>query len=128
MRRPAPAREIPPPLELACLRTLWGLNEATVHAVRNVMNENAVKPLAYTTVMTLLDRLVQRGAASRRKKGRAFLYQPRATREALREAALGDLVEGYFNGSEAALLEYLRSKAAGAIDISRSRARSGVAG
>jgi predicted transcriptional regulator len=97
---------------LACLHVLWNVNEATVHGVRGALNENNPNPLAYTTVLTLLDRLVQRGAASRRKQGRSFVYQPRASRDSLRAAAVRDLIDEFFNGSEAALLEHLRTKAA----------------
>ncbi len=113
MRRPGPAHAIPPPLELACLRVLWGIGEGTVHDVRRALAEDAGKPLAYTTVMTLLDRLVKRGTAARRKQGRAFVYRANVALAPLREAALQDLVEAFFNGSDAALLEYLRSRAAG---------------
>lgn len=113
MRRPAPARAVPPPLELACLRVLWSIGEGTVHDVRRVLAEEGGKPLAYTTVMTLLDRLVKRRAAARRKEGRAFVYRANVALEPLRQAAVHDLVEALFNGSEAGLLEYLRSRAAG---------------
>ena len=64
MRRPAAKHDLPPPLELACLRALWQLGEGTVHDVRRVLSKERV--LAYTTVMTLLDRLEKRGCATRR--------------------------------------------------------------
>jgi hypothetical protein len=66
MRRPAPPREIPPPLELDCLRALWGLGEGSVRDVRKVMVK---RELAYTTVMTVLDRLEKRGGVTRKKRG-----------------------------------------------------------
>ena len=37
MRRPAPQRDMPPPLELECLKELWGIGEGTVRDVRDVM-------------------------------------------------------------------------------------------
>jgi predicted transcriptional regulator len=37
MRRPAPQRDMPPPLELECLKTLWAIGEGTVHDVRREM-------------------------------------------------------------------------------------------
>ena len=106
MRKPAPPRDIPPPLELECLKALWRLGEGTVKDVREVLTEN--RRLAYTTVMTVLDRLVRREAVGRRKTGRAFVYAPLKERDALRKIAVRELVDCFFDGSHEALLEYLR--------------------
>jgi BlaI family penicillinase repressor len=105
MRRPAPPREIPPPLELECLKTLWKIGEASVKDVREDLA--ASRGLAYTTVMTLLDRLTRKGAAVRRKVGRQFLYSAVLPREVVRRVAVGELVEGLFDGSEADLAAFL---------------------
>ncbi len=99
-------RDVPPPLELACLKALWSLHEGKVKAVQEVVART--RPLAYTTIMTVLDRLVRKGKLNRRKVGRAFVYAPEASRDSMRRAALRELVEGYFDGSEAELLEFLR--------------------
>ena len=56
-------------------RKAWG--EVTVREVAALLP----RPLAYTTVMTTLDRLYRKGLLSRRMEGRAFRYAPRATRE-----------------------------------------------
>jgi BlaI family penicillinase repressor len=106
MRRPAPPREIPPPLELECLKALWGIGEGTVRDVRQVLVGN--RNLAYTTVMTVLDRLEKRGGVSRRKQGRSFIYEPKMSKEALRRFAVKELVDAFFAGSETELLAYLR--------------------
>ena len=76
---PRKARAIPPPLELRCLTALWHLGEANVQAVREFLAPQ--KPLAYTTVMTVMDRLWRKGLLQRRRIGRAYLYEPRITRE-----------------------------------------------
>ena len=99
-------RDVPPPLELACLKALWSLQEGKVSAVQEVVARS--RPLAYTTIMTVLDRLVRKGKLNRRKVGRAFVYAPEASRDSMRRAALRELVDGYFDGSEAELLEFLR--------------------
>ena len=106
---PKTARDVPPPLELACLKALWSLEEGNVRAVQQVVAIS--RPLAYTTIMTVLDRLVRKGKLTRRKVGRAFVYSPEATRDTLRRAALRELLDGYFDGSEAELLEFLRPAA-----------------
>jgi len=105
MRKPGPARAIPPPLELECLKALWSLEEGTVSAVRQALW--ASRNLAYTTVMTVLDRLVRKGALERRKVGRSFVYTPLLSRETLRRLAVKELVDSYFSGSEHELLAYL---------------------
>jgi BlaI family transcriptional regulator, penicillinase repressor len=99
-------REVPPPLELLCLRALWTLEEGCVRDVQQVVA--ASRPLAYTTIMTVLERLVRKGKLSRRKVSRAFLYAPTASREAMRAVAVKELVDGFFDGDGAGLLAYLQ--------------------
>ncbi|MGD0498682.1 MAG: BlaI/MecI/CopY family transcriptional regulator [Bryobacteraceae bacterium] len=102
---PKAAREVPPPLELLCLRALWSLREGSVKDVRRVVAES--RPLAYTTIMTVLERLVRKGRLARRKAGRAFLYAPLESRDALRRTAVRELLAGFFDGSEEELLRFL---------------------
>ena len=98
-------REVPPPLELLCLKALWRLQEGNVREVQQVVGET--RTLAYTTIMTVLDRLVRKGKLDRRKVGRLFIYSPTATREALRRTAVRELVDSFFDGSEAELALFL---------------------
>lgn len=98
-------RELPPPLEMMCLNALWEIQEGNVEDVRRVVAQN--RPLAYTTVLTLLDRLARRGAVSRRKEGRGFRYQPTVARDKLRRMALRHFLEYHFDGSEAKLKIFL---------------------
>jgi predicted transcriptional regulator len=98
-------RELPPPLEMLCLNALWEISEGNVEDVRKVISQ--VRPLAYTTVLTLLDRLARRGAVSRRKEGRGFRYQPTVERDKLRRLALKQFLEYHFDGSEAKLKIFL---------------------
>ena len=110
MRNAGTARDIPPPLELLCLKALWALQEGSVRQVRQVLAPH--RTLAYTTVMTLLERLSRKGVVARRKVGRAFVYAPAAGREALREAALKQFLDAWFDGSEEELLAFLTGKPA----------------
>ena len=98
-------RELPPPLEMICLNALWEIHEGNVEDVRKVVSQN--RPLAYTTVLTLLDRLARRGAVARRKEGRGFRYQPVVARDKLRRLALRQFLEYHFDGSEAKLKIFL---------------------
>src|SRR5579864_7435080 len=98
---------MPPPLELECLKVLWRLGEGNVKHVRGALTAN--RNLAYTTVMTVLDRLSRKGGVARRKVGRSFVYAPVLSRENLRRLAIQDLVDRFFDGSEDALVDYLRN-------------------
>jgi predicted transcriptional regulator len=103
---PKSARDVPPPLELLCLRALWSLEQGKVKDVQEIVSQT--RPLAYTTIMTVLDRLVHKGKLTRRKVGRAFLYSPETPRDVMRRAAIRELVDGYFDGSQEKLMEFLR--------------------
>ena len=98
-------RELPPPLEMMCLNALWEIREGNVEEVRKFVSQ--ARPLAYTTVLTLLDRLARRGAVSRRKEGRGFRYQATVERDKLRRLALRHFLEYHFEGSEAKLKIFL---------------------
>ena len=103
---PRTARNVPPPLELLCLRALWTLREGNVKEVQALVAQS--RPLAYTTIMTVLERLVRKGRLRRRKAGRAFVYSPEASRDAMRRDAIRELVDGFFDGSEDELIRFLR--------------------
>jgi len=100
-------KELPPPLEMACLNALWQLGEGNVEDVRGLVSSE--KPLAYTTVLTLLERLSKRGAVSRRKEGRGFRYRAVADRDKLRRIALHQLVESHFANDPESLKDFLNS-------------------
>lgn len=101
-------RELPPRLELECLKALWGLGEANVRDVQTALG----RTLAYTTVMTVLDRLARRGCVERRKVGRGFIYSALLSRDSVRRVAIEDLIDCYFDGSEESLRHYLEARGA----------------
>jgi len=73
-------------LELRVLDALWG--RPGLATVRDL--EPAFPTVAYTTLMTTLDRLHRKGVLEREKAGRAFAYRPRLSREALLSMVAGD--------------------------------------
>lgn len=105
MRKLNAGTEIPPPLELECLKVLWHLEEANVKQVRDALADH--RSLAYTTVMTVLERLVKRQCVVRRKTGRSFVYVALLSQESVRQLAVKDLVDSFFGGSPDLLREYL---------------------
>jgi len=100
------------PLELDCMNTLWPLGEASVREIRDRLA--ARRPRAYTTIMTIMDRLARKGVVERRRAGRAYLYRPRLSAEDARSHALAQVVENFFGGSHEALLLHLGHRARGA--------------
>ena len=93
------------PLELECLSVLWPMGEGTVRDIHRALA--ASRPRAYTTVLTIMDRLEQKGIVTRRKVGRAFHYQARLSAEEARLKAVEKIVEGFFDGSPEALAAHL---------------------
>jgi len=98
---PDPARRHPGallgPLERRMLDHLWG--EGAPRLVREV--HGAFPALAYTTVMTTLDRLFRKGLLSRRRRGRAFAYEPRSSRADLARALVSDQVAALLSAGTA---------------------------
>jgi BlaI family penicillinase repressor len=93
------------PLELDCMNTLWPLGEATVREIRDGLA--ARRPRAYTTIMTIMDRLARKGVVERRKVGRAYKYAPNLSEDDARAQALGQVVESFFGGSREAVMAHL---------------------
>ena len=99
---PRTAREVPPPLELLCLRALWTLGEGNVKAVQRIVAES--RPLAYTTIMTTLDRLYKKHLLDRTAEGRAFRYSPRFSQEQLQRALAGHAIQNLLHSSRTSSL------------------------
>src|ERR1700735_4802439 len=88
------------PLEERLLEALWERGNATV---RDLVN-GACQGLAYTTVMTTLDRLFKKKLLSRETDGRAFRYAPRFTREELHREVAGEAFRQLMDASPASSL------------------------
>ena len=108
------------PLELECLSVLWPMGEGTVRDIHRALS--ASRPRAYTTVITIMDRLAQKGIVTRRKVGKAFHYQARLSAEEARLKAVEKIVEGFFDGSPEALAAHLSSQGGAAAGIHLTRA------
>lgn len=84
-------------LELQILQVLWAHGGSTVAEVQEALKPT--KPLAYTTVQTVLNTLERKGKVRRALAGRAFLYEPAASREGVLKQAIRELAEQMFGGS-----------------------------
>jgi predicted transcriptional regulator len=94
LKHRAPAPPALGPLEIAVMEIVWERGDSNVHEV----SEKLDRPLAYTTVMTTLDRLYKKGLLSRHKSERAFLYSPRQTRREWERQRAGEMVAGFLDG------------------------------
>lgn len=84
---------------------LWEGAPATVREVRERLTGEPV--WAYSTVKTLLDRLVEKGVLEAETVGLSKRYRPGLTREAARRLATRDLAEKAFGGRIGSLLHFL---------------------
>src|SRR5579863_4653356 len=91
------------PLEQQLLSALWMRGSATV---REMLDAGGIN-LAYTTVMTTLDRLYKKQLLNRAAEGRAFRYSPRYTQEELEKAAVGETIRQLLGSGAALPLSYL---------------------
>ncbi len=93
------------PLELDCMNTLWPIGEATVREIRDRLAPRRAR--AYTTIMTIMDRLARKGVVERRRAGRAYVYRAKLGAEQARAQALAQILENFFGGSREALIAQL---------------------
>jgi predicted transcriptional regulator len=92
-------------LEAAVMDCLWSRSEPA--SVRDVLGElHTGRPLAYTTVMTVLDNLHRKGAVTREMTGRAWLYRPSHTREEHTARMLREVL-GTSGDRQAALMHFV---------------------
>lgn len=80
-------------LERDVMRQIWRLKEASVRQISDAFDER----VAYTTVMTTLDRLYKKGLLERRKDGRAFLYAARFSPEEMEQGLARDVIGSLLN-------------------------------
>jgi predicted transcriptional regulator len=83
-------------LELSVLELVWTWGESSVRDVVHLLE----RPLAYTTIMTTLDRLFKKGFLCRRKADRAFLYTPALSRLDWQRKMASDLLTRFLTGTQ----------------------------
>ena len=92
--------------ELEVMEVLWEKGSATVAEVRDALEDE----MAYTTVLTVLRRLEEKGYVGHDEEGRAHRYRPLVERVQARESALERLTRKLFQGSPELLLTHLVSQ------------------
>lgn len=98
-----PKNEHPTPAELETLQLLWDHGPLTVREVMGLINDDR----AYTSVMSLMNVMAEKGMLEREPEGRAFRYRPVVKRSDTVGHMLGDLLSRAFDGSAEQLMVYL---------------------
>ena len=108
--------------ELRLMEVIWRKGRATVSDVVEGLPKDA--RVAYSTVLTLLRILENKGYLKHTKEGRAFVYSPAVERQTARESALRHLLRRFFDDSpELLMLTLLDPKKTGAKELARLRKR-----
>jgi len=102
MTRPLPALGAQ---ELAIMKVVWRLKEVSVREVYETLRER--RPVAYTTVMTMMNTLEGKGYLKKELDGRAFRYRPAVPERRVVTRMVKEFVERVFDGSTAPLLAHL---------------------
>lgn len=97
------------PLELDIMKAVWRRNPITVKDVQIAIRQE--RPLAYTTVMTVLHRLYLKGFLNRKLHAKAHYYEPRVDFSDVRDAAVSGVIRHFFRGSRDEFLQFLESGA-----------------
>ncbi len=94
-------------LELEIMQVLWECGPANVQTVQQRLK----RPLAYTTVQTMLNILHRKGKVKRALRERAYFYRPSVTQSQVVRQSVSDLVDRLFAGSaEDLVLNLLETK------------------
>ena len=100
-----PRSESPTPAELEVLQIIWEHGACTVREAMEFLDYDP--PRAYTSVMSLMNVMSDKGLLERTPRGRAFVYAAKAPRDRTLRRMVGDLLERAFNGSASAMVTNL---------------------
>ena len=92
-------------LQLAVMNVVWDLGEATVGQVRDQLTTD--KELAYTTVLSVMQKLEKAGWLKHRAEGRNYVYLPRRSRSDAERTALRQFTDRAFGGDQLVLFQHL---------------------
>jgi BlaI family transcriptional regulator, penicillinase repressor len=93
------------PQELAIMKIVWRLEKATVRDVYEALR--AKRDIAYTTVMTMMRILEEKGYLTKERIDRAYEYRPTRPRHQVLGAMVRDFLDRVFDGAAALLLVHL---------------------
>lgn len=91
--------------ELELMQIVWARGQATVRDVYEALLEH--RKIAYTTVMTTMKTLEQKGFLKTTQQNRAFLYRPTQSKQMVVKKMVRDFLDRVFNGSAQPLVAHL---------------------
>jgi predicted transcriptional regulator len=100
-----PATPTLTPQELAIMKVIWQLESATVRDVYEALR--ARRTIAYTTVLTMMKVLEQKGYVRKTRADRAFVYRPARPRQQVIGAMVREFVDRVFDGASRPMLLHL---------------------
>jgi len=92
-------------LQRSVIEIVWELGEASVHQVREHLGRK--KQLAYTTILTAMQKLEKAGWLRHRSAGKVYIYTPVKTREEAGIRSVRKFVEGIFDGDAVLMFQHL---------------------
>jgi len=92
-------------LQRAVLETVWELGEANVHQVRDLIAKR--KQLAYTTVLSAMQKLEKAGWLEHRAEGKSYIYTPTQTRDQAGAGSVRQFLNSIFAGDTIAMFQHL---------------------
>jgi BlaI family transcriptional regulator, penicillinase repressor len=101
---PRSESEHPTELELEILKVLWEESPLPVREVRARLQKQAHRPLAHSSVITMLNIMHRKGFLRRRKEGKSFWFWPTVPKEKVTGRIMGDMLSRVFNGSPSAMV------------------------
>ncbi len=104
-----PRNDGPTPAELEILRVLWERGPSTVREVLEALAGSRKR--AYTSVMSLMNVMEEKGLLSRTPQGRAFVYDAKVTRRKTRSRMLKGMLNRVFDGSANLMVAHLLEQA-----------------
>ena len=91
--------------ELQIMKEVWNMGSATVNDVCKAISKR--KPTAYTTILTLMGILEEKGALVHSRPGRAYVYKPLLSRRQATKNQIDDVLTRFFDSSPQKLVEYV---------------------
>ena len=91
--------EHPTELELEILKVLWQESPLPVRDVRSRLETDAGRPLAHSSVITMLNIMHRKGYLRRRRIGNAFVFSPKVEKHRVSGKMMHDLLSRVFDGS-----------------------------
>jgi BlaI family penicillinase repressor len=94
-------------MQFLIMQVLWTSREASARQITDELNASQKRPIAHSTIQTLLRKLEAKRAVAHREHDRTFIFRPLIEQEHATRSAARDLIDRAFAGSAAGLIAHL---------------------